>query len=258
MNGGSPKTITSYDKGTFRIEHVEEVYNFDVTDFIVENDKAIAHSLQEELTRLEIVEGSESRCAEDEDQQASIFTQDWLGFTNPGEQDKQGTILARDWLDSSRKHFDSDDKFNHEEGSGKGMVPKNHGELLAEDMELEVLPTIADEIILDADDAISDHQRLIARLELYDVVELKSHREQYENYVPMAYDDYLKKMSKMWEWGDHFTLQAAADTYGVKIFVITSFKDTCYIKILPQTHMTKRMIFSSFWAEGHYNSIYPQ
>lgn len=37
MNGGSPKTITSYDKGTSRIEHVEEVYNFDVTDFIVEN-----------------------------------------------------------------------------------------------------------------------------------------------------------------------------------------------------------------------------
>ncbi|XP_022874181.1 OTU domain-containing protein DDB_G0284757-like [Olea europaea var. sylvestris] len=144
-----------------------------------------------------------------------------------------------------------------------------------------------------ADDAMSDHERLISRLELYDVVEvkisgdgncqfhslsdqmyrtpehhksvreqivcqLKSHGELYENYVPMAYDDYLMKMSKIREWGDHVTLQAAADTYGVKIFVITSFKDTCYIKILPQTLMTKRMIFLSFWAEVHYNSIYPQ
>lgn len=111
MNGGSPKTITSYDKGTFRIEHVEEVYNFDVTDFIVENDKAIAHSLQEELTRLEIVEGSESRCAEDEDQKASIFTQDWLG--------------------SSRKHFDSDGKRNQEETHGEGKVPDNLWKLFA-------------------------------------------------------------------------------------------------------------------------------
>ncbi|XP_065617171.1 staphylococcal-like nuclease CAN1 isoform X3 [Quercus suber] len=30
-------------------------------------------------------------------------------------------------------------------------------------------------------------------------------------YVPMANNDYLKKMSKSGEWGDHVTLQAAAD-----------------------------------------------
>ncbi|THG15974.1 hypothetical protein TEA_029933 [Camellia sinensis var. sinensis] len=42
---------------------------------------------------------------------------------------------------------------------------------------------------------------------------LKSHREMYEGYVPMEYGDYLKKMSKSGEWGDHVTLQAAADSY---------------------------------------------
>ncbi|RWW68393.1 hypothetical protein BHE74_00024083 [Ensete ventricosum] len=46
--------------------------------------------------------------------------------------------------------------------------------------------------------------------------------------------------------------------YGVKIFVITSFKDTCYIEILPSVHKSNRVIFLSFWAEVHYNSIYPE
>lgn len=143
------------------------------------------------------------------------------------------------------------------------------------------------------DEATTDHQRLIDRLRLYDLVELKvlgdgncqfralsdqfyrspehhkfvrqqvitqlvSQRDIYEGYVLMEYSDYIEKVSQDGEWGDHVTLQAAADTYGVKIFVITSFKDTCYIEILPNTQKSNRVIFLSFWAEVHYNSIYPE
>lgn len=132
------------------------------------------------------------------------------------------------------------------------------------------------------------------------------------------------------EWGDHVTLQAAADwvltqpklflycikfackkkvslgileyecgnwntflfvllllQFGVRMFVITSFKDTCYIEILPHLQKSNRrklptnmswfytikimsflcfnsccafesVICLSFWAEVHYNSIYPE
>ncbi|KAI4386073.1 hypothetical protein MLD38_004040 [Melastoma candidum] len=74
------------------------------------------------------------------------------------------------------------------------------------------------------------------------------------------------------EWGDHVTLQAAVDLHGVRIFVITSFKDTCYIEILSNDQRSNeqlaehsalkidpfelRFIFLSFWAEVHYNSIH--
>ncbi|XVE68836.1 hypothetical protein DITRI_Ditri09bG0101900 [Diplodiscus trichospermus] len=143
------------------------------------------------------------------------------------------------------------------------------------------------------DEEISDQRRLLNRLQLYGLVENKvqgdgncqfrslsdqlyhsedHHRfvreqvvsqielnpEMYRGYVPMAYGDYLKKMSKNGEWGDHVTLQAVADSYGVKIFVVTSFKDTCYIEILPHTQKSERIILLSFWAEVHYNSIYPK
>nr|GMD27232.1 OTU domain-containing protein DDB_G0284757-like [Ipomoea batatas] len=101
----------------------------------------------------------------------------------------------------------------------------------------------------------TDHHKFV-RQQI--VNQLKSCREIYEGYVPMAYDDYLHKMSKSGEWGDHVTLQAAADLYGVKIFVITSFKDTCYIEIVPNIQKSERVIFLSFWAEVHYNSIHPE
>uniref|UniRef100_A0A1J3H6V3 ubiquitinyl hydrolase 1 n=1 Tax=Noccaea caerulescens TaxID=107243 RepID=A0A1J3H6V3_NOCCA len=154
-------------------------------------------------------------------------------------------------------------------------VPKINGELPSED------------------EQISDHDRLSQRLQLYGLVEnkiegdgncqfrslsdqlyrssehhnfvreqivnqLAYNREMYEGYVPMAYTDYLKTMKKNGEWGDHVTLQAAADLFGVRMFVITSFKDTCYIEILPHLQKSNRLICLSFWAEVHYNSIYPE
>ncbi|PHT36787.1 hypothetical protein CQW23_24487 [Capsicum baccatum] len=47
------------------------------------------------------------------------------------------------------------------------------------------------------------------------IKQLESHKELNEGHVPMDYDEYVKKMIKCGEWGDHVTLQAAADLYGV-------------------------------------------
>ncbi|WCJ40995.1 OVARIAN TUMOR DOMAIN-containing deubiquitinating enzyme 9 [Euphorbia peplus] len=164
------------------------------------------------------------------------------------------------------------------------------GKWLNEMVPIPHVPRINGEIP-SIDEATLDHQRLLDRLLVYDLVErkvqgdgncqfralsdqfyltpehhefvrqqvvhqLKSYPETYEGYVPMAYGDYLEKMSMSGEWGDHVTLQAAADSYGVKIIVITSFKDTCYIEILPDVQRSKRVILLSFWAEVHYNSIF--
>ncbi|KAG6507141.1 hypothetical protein ZIOFF_032482 [Zingiber officinale] len=72
------------------------------------------------------------------------------------------------------------------------------------------------------------------------VEQLKSHSDIYDGYVPMAYSDYLKKISQSGEWGDHVTLQAAADTVSLSLSLSLFF------------------IFLSFWAEVHYNSIYAE
>ncbi|XAR52838.1 Ubiquitinyl hydrolase 1 [Bertholletia excelsa] len=145
--------------------------------------------------------------------------------------------------------------------------------------------------IPDVNDATLDHERLSERLTTYGLAELqiegdgncqfraladqlfrnpdyhkyvrkgivkqlKHFRKLYEGYVPMKYKSYVKKMKKLGEWGDHVTLQAAADRFEAKICVVTSFRDTCYIEILPKDKNPSRELWLSFWSEVHYNSLY--
>ncbi|GAA0176230.1 cysteine protease [Lithospermum erythrorhizon] len=86
--------------------------------------------------------------------------------------------------------------------------------------------------------------------------QLKHSRKLYEGYVPMKYRRYIKTMKKLGEWGDHVTLQAAADRFGAKICVVTSFRDASYIEILPKDRNLSRVVWLSFWSEIHYNSLY--
>ncbi|CAK9858259.1 unnamed protein product [Sphagnum jensenii] len=88
----------------------------------------------------------------------------------------------------------------------------------------------------------------------------------YSGYVPMQYDDYLENMAKsavykpfafVCSYCAPDVLQLKVDAYDVKISLITSFRDTCFIEIVPKQHKSKREIHLSFWAEVHYNSIYP-
>lgn len=88
------------------------------------------------------------------------------------------------------------------------------------------------------------------------VKQLKHHKKLYESYVPMKYKSYIKQMKKSGEWGDHVTLQAAADRFDAKICLVTSFRDTCYIEILPTNKRPTRELWLSFWSEVHYNSLY--
>ncbi|XP_073295011.1 OVARIAN TUMOR DOMAIN-containing deubiquitinating enzyme 11-like [Primulina huaijiensis] len=145
--------------------------------------------------------------------------------------------------------------------------------------------------IPDANDATLDHERLSKRLVAYSLAELqiegdgncqfraiadqllknpeyhkyvrkevvkqlKLHRNLYESYVPMKYRRYVQKMKRSTEWGDHVTLQAAADRFEVRICLVTSFRDTCFIEILPKEKNPLRDLWLSFWSEVHYNSLY--
>ncbi|CAL0323069.1 unnamed protein product [Lupinus luteus] len=145
--------------------------------------------------------------------------------------------------------------------------------------------------IPDVNDATLDHERLSERLATYGLTELqmegdgncqfraladqlfrnpdhhkyvrrqvtkqlKHNKTLYESYVPMKYNSYLKQMKKSGEWGDHITLQAAADRFDAKICLVTSFRDNGYIEILPTDKTHTKELWLSFWSEVHYNSLY--
>ncbi|GKU91682.1 hypothetical protein SLEP1_g5516 [Rubroshorea leprosula] len=317
-NGNSYGSVTSYERDCGQVGYVREGYQ-EPAYLNIENDAVIAVAYQEELSKLASAEAS----GVTNPGQASILSQDWLG--PPGRQQNFGYEHDRRATEDpnqneiySNNHYQGTHEccsvINEQAGedSTKGVEPFSEevvvrtiditdessvldgevGKRLNQMVSVPHVPKTNGEIP-SADEEISDHERLLERLKVYDLVEnkvqgdgncqfralsdqlyrscdhhkfvrdqvvsqLKSHPEMYEGYVPMAYGDYLKKMSKNGEWGDHVTLQAAADSYGVKIFMITSFKDTCYIEILPHVQKSNRVICLSFWAEVHYNSIYPE
>ncbi|BBN03288.1 hypothetical protein MPTK1_2g22320 [Marchantia polymorpha subsp. ruderalis] len=90
--------------------------------------------------------------------------------------------------------------------------------------------------------------------------QLNAKPDLYRNFVPGDYNEYVKKMAKLAEWGDHVTIQAAADCFGVTIFIMTSYMDGsgCH-KILPRpqdgVHISERALFLIYWSEVHYNSL---
>ncbi|XP_015898521.3 OVARIAN TUMOR DOMAIN-containing deubiquitinating enzyme 12 [Ziziphus jujuba] len=278
--------------GIYQGHYVRDQYETESNN--VENDEIIALTLQEEFSQIAVTEAS--GYLDTGGSHASNFVNSWhspsrgnyysghdrgreevdsvlpsSSCSSPGDQEEylHSLELADEYTDDNQVHWNFDQ-----------MTPIPH------------VPRINGEIP-PSDEVTSDHQTLQDRLQLHDFVEhtvqgdgncqfralsdqlygtpdhhnhvrqqvvnqLKSEPEIYEGYVPMAYDDYLEKMSQSGEWGDHVTLQAAADMYGVKIFVITSFKDPYCIEIIPKSRKPKQVIYLSFWAEVHYNSIYPQ
>ncbi|GAB4821497.1 hypothetical protein N2152v2_008543 [Parachlorella kessleri] len=110
--------------------------------------------------------------------------------------------------------------------------------------------------------ALSDQLYRTPRLHAFvrecTVAQLRRDRQRYEGWVPADYDAYCRAMARSGEWGDHVTLQAAADYFGLKICVLTSFPEGAFIEIMPQRTRSSRILYLSFWAEVHYNSVYMQ
>ncbi|KAL7153915.1 hypothetical protein ABFS83_04G199400 [Erythranthe nasuta] len=284
--------------------HYLKGYQFEAdSSYAVENNDISINSLHEELSQLSVNEPIKSFQEGVEHLQTSFGPHDWFphslenyGYVNEGNENRieEETELGISASSSSP----GDESYCEEEWSYSLELMDEYafdgevGKRLNQMVSIPHIPKINGEIP-SIDEASLDHQRLLDRLKVYELVEfkvqgdgncqfralsdqfyrtpehhkfvrqqivnqLRSCPEIYEGYVPMAYDQYLAKMSKNGEWGDHVTLQAAADSYGIKIFVITSFKDTCYIEILPSIQKSERVISLSFWAEVHYNSIYPE
>ncbi|PKA58783.1 hypothetical protein AXF42_Ash000876 [Apostasia shenzhenica] len=231
--------------------------NFGADHTSLESDEILAHALQEEFSQLAVAEAT--------------------GAANTGDEHFQASVLAQDWFVPSMRNFpsghvddgDSDDTEPSTSCSSAGEIPYDGHEWsleltddysnidgeLGKRLNLLVpiphVPRINGEIP-SVDEATSDHQRLLDRLQLYDLIELKVQGD--GNCQFRALSDQFYRTPEHHE----FVRQQVINQYGVKIFVITSFKDTCYIEILPNIQRSKRVIFLSFWAEVHYNSIYPE
>ncbi|QCD78465.1 hypothetical protein DEO72_LG1g2098 [Vigna unguiculata] len=89
------------------------------------------------------------------------------------------------------------------------------------------------------------------------IKQLKHHKKLYEGYVPMEYKSYLKKMKKSGEWGDHVTLQAAADRSSsvIKMGFVYQNKEFHEGKVLmPTLSLEAPVTINPVRAEDHRGS----
>jgi hypothetical protein len=94
------------------------------------------------------------------------------------------------------------------------------------------------------------------------IKQLQTHPEYYVEFVENeSYVAYCHKMSLPATWGDHLTLQAAADHFRIVINLITSYQHAPHIEIRPRgspsnSNQGLKVIWLSFFGEVHYNSLY--
>ncbi|CAH2074346.1 unnamed protein product [Thlaspi arvense] len=269
----------------------------------VDNDEIIARTLQDDFLQLEIAESNDFSDQQQQHQQQEGYTNNYSNNNEYGWNDQSSVDYSSEWLGGNDNDQSDDspnifscsspsdtDEYVYSWESDQCDADGEFGRRLNQMVPIPYVPKINGEIPPE-EEAVSDHERLRNRLEMFDFAEvkvpgdgncqfraladqlyktadrhkhvrrqivkqLKSRPDSYEGYVPMDFSEYLKKMSRSGEWGDHVTLQAAADAYRVKIVVLTSFKNTCYIEILPTSQESKGVIFLSFWAEIHLQQSY--
>jgi len=102
-----------------------------------------------------------------------------------------------------------------------------------------------------------DHHRLVREAV---VIQLRKRHEWYSEWVIGTYEAYVCQMMQLGAWGDHVTLQAAADHYGTGISLLSSFEERSFIEVVPQEVHPEHQghsLWMSFWAGRHYNSLAP-
>ena len=89
------------------------------------------------------------------------------------------------------------------------------------------------------------------------IAQLRSLPAMYQDYIPENYQDYCYRMQQLGTWGDHVTLQAVADAFGVRIAIMTSYQDGCVVEIQPHSEVkSQRILYLSFWAEVSSQGVY--
>ncbi|KDP29143.1 hypothetical protein JCGZ_16532 [Jatropha curcas] len=209
--------------------------HYDISDCTnVDSDEMIARTLHEEFSQLAVAEAS--------------------GYSPAREEHLQAFCNGQDWHGTSTRNYSSDKECSREDSDD--MVPSSSCSSPGNEEEYSYSPELTDEYVMDEevgkrlnqmipiphvpringeipsiDEATSDHERLLNRLQLFGFVEVKvqgdgncqfralsdqlystpdrhkvvrrqvvnqlrSHPEIYKGYVPMEYGDYLKHMSR--------------------------------------------------------------
>jgi hypothetical protein len=83
------------------------------------------------------------------------------------------------------------------------------------------------------------------------VAQLSRRPDAYAGFADAPWDEYLRRLAQPGEWGDHLTLQAAADAYGVRVCVLTTYAESPFLAVQPEQQRSERCLYLTLHAEVH-------
>ncbi|GER33591.1 cysteine proteinases superfamily protein [Striga asiatica] len=114
--------------------------------------------------------------------------------------------------------------------------------------------------IPDANDATLDHERLAQRLATYGLAEMQIEGDGncQLSIIGCNFLQFRALSDQLFQKQDYhkYVRKEVIKQFEAKICLVTSFRDTCYIEILPKDITPVRELWLSFWSEVHYNSLY--
>ncbi|PWA81722.1 cysteine proteinases superfamily protein [Artemisia annua] len=224
-----------YDGGSYE----ENEYND------VKNDEMLAHSLQQELLDLSIEDDHEVSNPV-EHLETSNDTRDWYGQPSDNyyygddsrlqETDEMGQSSS--CSSPETRSYDGDEYSYNLEITDESELDGEVGKRLTEIIPVPHIPKVNGDIP-SVDEATTDHQRLLDRLQVYNLIESKVQGD--GNCQFRALSDQFYRSPEHHKF-------VRRQVYN-QIFICENIEGFLLVS---------HIIHLSFWAEVHYNSIYPE
>lgn len=116
--------------------------------------------------------------------------------------------------------------------------------------------SISDQLFDSLEQSAWVRDQIVSWLKTHGDWELPENGAQLQAFAMDDWESYCNHMAKPGIWGDHLTLTAAAQRFGVRIVLFSSIEDNHYVtEYVPTVITSPKVLYLCHYAEYHYGSV---
>jgi len=116
--------------------------------------------------------------------------------------------------------------------------------------------SISDQLFDGLEQSAWVRQEIVSWLRTHGDWELPENGARLRDFALEEWDSYCAHMAKPGIWGDHLTLTAASQRFGVRIVLFSSIEDNHYVtEYVPTIITSPKVLYLCHYAEYHYGSV---
>lgn len=116
--------------------------------------------------------------------------------------------------------------------------------------------SISDQLFDGLEQSAWVRQQIVQWLKTHGDWELPENGARLRDFAMEDWDSYCANMARAGIWGDHLTLTAASQLFGVRIVLFSSIEDNHYVtEYVPTVISSPKVLYLCHYAEYHYGSV---